>query len=75
LTRETTGGTVTTYLYDANGNLTRKDDGTNVHAYGYNWLNLMTSYDGPGANNDAAYKCDAGDRRVQTTVGGSKARS
>jgi YD repeat-containing protein len=71
LTRETVGGTVTTYLYDPNGNLTKKDDGTNVHAYGYDSRNLMTDYDGPGANNDATYKYDASDPRVQKTVGGS----
>lgn len=56
MTRETTGETVTSYLYDANGNLTKKDDGSNVHTYKYDASNLMTDYDGPGANNDATYK-------------------
>ena len=54
----------TTYLYDANGirserrgqrpNLTRKDDGTDVHSYAYDIRNLMTSYDGPATSSDAA---------------------
>jgi RHS repeat-associated protein len=72
LTRESVGGTNTTYLYDPNGNLTKKDDGTNVDAYGYNWLNLMTSYDGPGTSNDATYTYDAEARRVTKNVNGSK---
>jgi RHS repeat-associated protein len=71
LTRESVGGTNTTYLYDPNGNLTKKDDGTNVYAYGYDFRNLMTDYDGPGANNDAAYKYGASGLRVQKTVAGS----
>jgi YD repeat-containing protein len=49
LTSETTGGTVTTYLYDANGNMTKKDDGSNVHAYKYDFRDLMADYEGPGA--------------------------
>jgi RHS repeat-associated protein len=65
------GGTNTTYLYDANGNLTKKDDGTNVHAYGYDFRNLMSDYDGPGANNDATYKYGASGLRVQKSVAGS----
>jgi YD repeat-containing protein len=48
LTRESTGQTVTSYLYDANGNLTKKDDGINVQAYGYDFRHLMTDCDGPG---------------------------
>jgi RHS repeat-associated protein len=71
LTREVTGETITSYWFDANGNLTKKDDGTNVHAYKYDARNLMTDYDGPGSNNDAAYKYGASGLRVQKTVGGS----
>lgn len=70
-TRESTGQTVTSYLYDPNGNLTKKDDGTNVHGYKYDVRNLMTDYDGPGANNDATYKYGASGLRVQKTVAGS----
>jgi hypothetical protein len=40
--------TDTTHVNDANGSLTKKDDGTNVHAYKYDFRNLMTDYDGPG---------------------------
>jgi hypothetical protein len=65
------GLTSTTYLYDANGSLTKKDDGTNVEAYGYDFRNLMTDYDGPGSTNDASYKYGASGLRVQKTVGGS----
>ena len=71
MTREVRGETITRYLYDANGNLTKKDDGTNVHAYKYDVRNLMTDYDGPGSNNDATYKYGASGLRVQKTVGGS----
>jgi len=63
---------VTSYLYDANGNLTKKDDGTNVHAYGYDFRNLMTDYDGPGSNNDSTYTYDAWGRRVTKNVNGTK---
>ena len=47
--KEVSRETVTTYLYDANGSLTRKDDGTNT----YDFRNLMSSYDGPGSSNDS----------------------
>ena len=71
MTWEATGRAVATYLYDANGNLTKKDDGTNVEAYGYDFRNLMASYDGPGSNNDGTYRYGASGLRVQKTVGGS----
>jgi RHS repeat-associated protein len=56
---------------DAKGRLAEKDDGTNVEAYGYDFRNLMTDYDGPGSSNDATYKYAASGLRVQKTVGGS----
>ena len=40
---------MTSCLYDANGSLTKKDDGTNVSSYKYDARDLMTDYDGPGA--------------------------
>ena len=72
LTRETTGQTATSYLCDANGNLTKKDDGSNVHAHGYDCRDLMTDYDGPGANNDTTYRYDALGRRITKDVNGAK---
>jgi YD repeat-containing protein len=63
---------VTGYLYGANGSLTKKDDGTNVHAYGYDLRNLMTDCDGPGANNDTTYTYDALGRRITKEVNGTK---
>ena len=66
------GGTNTTYLYDANGSLTKKDDGTNVHAYKHDFRNLMTDYDGPGTNNDTTYRYDALGRRITKNVNGTK---
>jgi hypothetical protein len=38
----------TTHLNDTNGNLTKKDDRTNVSSYKYDFRNLMTDYDGLG---------------------------
>ena len=55
------------YLHD-----TKKDDGTNVHSYAYDFRNLMTDYDGPGASNDSTYKYDAGGRRITKDVNGTK---
>ena len=72
MTREVRGETITRYLYDANGNLTKKDDGTNVHAYKYDVRNLMTDYDSPGANNDTTYRYDAAGRRITKNVNGTK---
>ena len=58
--------------YDANGSLTKKDDGTNVHSYAYDLRNLMTSYDGPGTSNDSTYKYDGFGRRITKDVNGTK---
>jgi len=52
---------------DAGGNLTKKDDGTNVQAYKYDFRNLMTDYDGPGSNNDTTYRYHAAGHRVEKT--------
>jgi YD repeat-containing protein len=51
--------------YDANGNPTEKEDGTNVSSYKYGFGNLMTDYEGPGANNDTTYRYYAAGRRVE----------
>jgi hypothetical protein len=58
-TKEGVWQTITSYWCDANGNLARKDDGTNVSGYTYDVRNLMTDYDGPGSNNDATYRYDS----------------
>jgi RHS repeat-associated protein len=59
-------------LWYANGNLTKKDDGTNVHWYKYDVRNLMTDYDGPGRTNDTTYRYDAFGRRITKNVNGTK---
>ena len=43
-----------------------------MHAYGYDFRNLMTDYDGPGSNNDTTYRYDALGRRVTKNVNGTK---
>ena len=53
LTSETTGGITTTYLYDANGALTKSDDGTTVNAYTYDYDGFETVFDTTGTKNDA----------------------
>ena len=43
-----------------------------MHAYGYDFRNLMTDYDGPGSNNDTTYRYDAVGRRITKNVNGTE---
>lgn len=48
--------------------MTKKIDTVTPYAYAYNYDNLMTSYDGPGTDNDTTYTYDVGLKRIKKDV-------